>query len=67
MSEDCECHFGVVVQCALPRLVFDYAPIILDRGGVKKGTTPFRFKIMWLKEKGFKDLLKSWWEGYRFS
>ncbi|RVX06718.1 hypothetical protein CK203_014943 [Vitis vinifera] len=46
-------------KCALPKLVFDYAPIILDRGGVKKGTTPFRFKIMWLKEKGFKDLLKS--------
>ncbi|RVW12599.1 hypothetical protein CK203_114465 [Vitis vinifera] len=46
-------------RCALPKLVFDYAPIILDRGGVKKGTTPFRFKIMWLKEKGFKDLLKS--------
>ena len=55
------------VQCALPRLVSGHAPILLDGEGIRRGLTPFRFKIMWLKEEGFKDLLKSWWERYSFS
>ncbi|RVW51825.1 hypothetical protein CK203_085712 [Vitis vinifera] len=50
------------VQYALPRLVSGHAPILLDGEGIRRGLTPFRFKIMWLKEEGFKDLLKSWWE-----
>lgn len=47
--------------------MFDHAPIPLDGEGVRRGSTPFRFGIMWLKEEGLKDLLKSWWEGYGFS
>ena len=47
--------------------MFDHAPIPLDGGGVRRGLTPFRFGIIWLKEEGLKDLLKSWWEGYGFS
>ena len=42
---------------------------------VVKGPSPFRFENMWLKEEGFKDLVREWWQGsvfrgsrsYRFS
>ena len=42
-------------------------PILLDGGGLRRGPSLFRFENMWLKVEGFKDLLKSWWEGDSFS
>ena len=45
----------------------DHFPILLDREGLRKGPSHFRFENMWLKMEGFKDLLKSWWEGDNFS
>ena len=56
-----------MVQCTLPRPVFDHFPILLARGGVRRGLVPFRFENMWLKEEGFKDLLKGWWQGLSFN
>ncbi|RVW44884.1 hypothetical protein CK203_109634 [Vitis vinifera] len=38
-----------------------------DGGGVRRGPIPFRFENMWLKEEGFKELLKGWWQGFNFS
>ena len=43
----------------LPRLLFDHVPILLDGVRVRRGPAPFRFKNLWLKEEGFKELLKS--------
>lgn len=37
---------------------------MLDSGGLRRGSSPFRLENMWLKEEGFKDLLKTWWEGF---
>ena len=31
-----------------------------DGGGVRRGSDPFRFENMWLKEESFKYLLKGW-------
>ncbi|RVX14298.1 putative mitochondrial protein [Vitis vinifera] len=36
-------------------------------GGIKRGPVPFRFENMWLKVEGFKDLLRSWWQGMSVS
>ena len=58
--------FNGVVQCILSRPVSDHSPILLDGGGLRRGPSPFRFENMWLKEKGFKDLLNSWWMGFSF-
>ncbi|KAL6332124.1 hypothetical protein AAG906_025795 [Vitis piasezkii] len=30
---------------------------------MRRGPTPFRFENMWLKEEGFKEVLRKWWEG----
>ena len=44
--DEWEDHFSGVFQCALPRIVCDYCPIILEGGGVQKGKTPFHFENM---------------------
>ena len=33
---------------------------------MRRGPTPFRFENMWLKEEGFKDVPRTWWEGLNF-
>ena len=64
ISDQWEDHFSVVTQYALPRLVFNHNPIVLKVGGFSLGKSPFRFESMWLKIEGFKDLVRSWWNGY---
>ena len=34
---------------------------------MRRGLIPFRFEIIWLKEEGFKEMLKDWWQGFNFS
>ena len=34
---------------------------------MRRGPTPFRFENMWLKEEGFKEVLRNWWEGIQVS
>ncbi|RVW39285.1 AUGMIN subunit 5 [Vitis vinifera] len=41
----------------------DHFPITIEGGGKRRGPSPFRFENMWLRVEGFKDLLRSWWQG----
>ena len=41
------------------------AKLSFDRG-LRRGPTSFRFENMWLKEEGFKIVLRLWWEGLNF-
>ena len=66
VSGDWESYFSRVTQSTLPRPVLDHFPILLDGRGIRLGPFPFRFEIMWLKAKGFKDLLKGWWQVLSF-
>ncbi|RVW15098.1 hypothetical protein CK203_083360 [Vitis vinifera] len=34
-----------------------------EGGGIRRGPTPFRFENMCLKVEGFKDLVRTWWQG----
>ena len=67
VSNDWESYFNGVIQYTLPRPNFDHCPILLDAGGIRKGPTPFRFEVMWLRVDGFKEFLKGWWQGLIFS
>ena len=64
ISDQWEDHFSAITQSALPRVVSDHSPIVLETGGFSSGKNPFCFENMWLKIDGFKDLVKSWWNGY---
>ena len=52
------------MQGVFPRPVSDHFPVLLERGGLKRGPSPFRFENMWLEEEGFKD--KTWWGSLNF-
>ncbi|RVW16952.1 LINE-1 reverse transcriptase-like [Vitis vinifera] len=60
-------QFRNVTQKRLSRHISDHFPIIIEGGGIKRGPSPFRFENMWLKVEGFKDLLRSWWQGMSVS
>ena len=64
ISDQWEDHFSAITQSALPHLVFDHNPIVLEARGFSSGKSPFCFEKMWLKIEGFKDLVSSWWNGY---
>jgi hypothetical protein len=42
-------HFSNLLQRRLPRPLLDHFPILLDCGGVSKGSGSFKFENMWLK------------------
>ena len=65
--EDWEVHFQGAIQVVLARPVFAHSPILLDGGGMRREPTPFRFENMWLKEEGFEEVLRKWWEGIQVS
>ena len=60
-------QFSNVTQKRLSRPISDHFPIIIEGGGKRRGPSPFRFENMWLKVEGFKDLLRSWWQGMSVS
>lgn len=35
--------------------------LLLEGGMEDWGGPPFRFELMWLSDKGFKDSVKNWW------
>nr|CAN79448.1 hypothetical protein VITISV_004425 [Vitis vinifera] len=63
ISDQWEDHFSAITQSA-PRMVSDHSPIVLEAGGFSSGKIPFHFENMWLKIDGFKDLVRSRWNGY---
>ncbi|KAL6335467.1 hypothetical protein AAG906_029710 [Vitis piasezkii] len=56
-------QFSNVTQKRLSRPISDHFPITIEGGGKRRGPSPFRFENMWLRVEGFKDLLRSWWQG----
>ena len=60
-------HFGNVSQRVLPWVVSDHCPHLVLVGSVNKGWSAFKFENMWLKEEGFVEMVRQWWNGYCFS
>ena len=67
VSVDWVDHFGNVSQRVLPRVVFDHCPLLVVAGSVNKGRSALKFENMWLKEEGFVERVRQWWNGYCFS
>ena len=59
-------HFGNVSQRVLRQVVSDHCPLLVVVGYVKKGQSVFKFENMWLKEEGFVERVRQWWNGYCF-
>ena len=66
VSSDWESQFSNVAQRSLPRPISDHFPILLDSDGIRSGPSPFPFELMWLKFRGFRELLKGWWQNLNF-
>ena len=65
-STDWEDKFPTVSERQMSRLCLDHFPIVLEGGSFQKGSRLFRFENMWLKDEGFVDRVRSWWESYQF-
>jgi hypothetical protein len=65
-SHDWEVRFPLVSQKRLSHLYSNHFSILLDCGGVSRGSKPFKFENTWLKAKGFMGLVKQWWYSYSF-
>ena len=59
-------HFGNVSQRVLPWVVSDHCPLLVEASGVSKGCSAFKFENMWLKDEGFVERVRHWWNGYCF-
>ncbi|KAG2706151.1 hypothetical protein I3760_05G090600 [Carya illinoinensis] len=60
ISSSWEMQFPDSCQKRLFRLCTDHFPIILDCGGIPGGRRHFKFENMWLKSKGFVELVRQW-------
>lgn len=64
ISGSWEEHFSIVAQFSLPRPISDHIPILLDSGGLRQGSTPFRFENTWLLSEGLVERVGEWWGNY---
>jgi len=59
-------HLPNLLQRHLPLPVSDHFPLLLDCGGLTRGSRSFKLENMWLKAEGFAELVKQWWDSYRY-
>ena len=53
-----------VSSLGLLRIIFPF--YLKGEGEGLQALAPFRFGIMWIKEEGFKDLIREWWQSFEF-
>jgi hypothetical protein len=66
ISLDWEEKYPEALQKRLLCLCSDHFPIVLSCGRNKGGRKSFKFENMWLKEEGFVDKVRGWWESYNY-
>jgi hypothetical protein len=66
VSPEWEFSYPGLMQKKLLRVCSDHAPILLARGCPQSGKRAFKFENMWLKEEGFVEKVKTWWDSFQF-
>jgi exonuclease III len=66
ISPDWEAKYPEALQKRLLCLCSDHFPIVLACRRNKGGRKSFKFENMWLKEEGFVDKGRGWWDSYNF-
>lgn len=56
--------FQKIKQVALPKVISDHSPLMLESGDWDKNPSYFKFENMWLNSDGFLDKIKTWWQSY---
>jgi len=56
--------FKDVKQSALPKVISDHKPILLECGDWDVSPSYFKFENMWLQSEGFLEKLEYWWQSY---
>lgn len=64
ISHEWDENFNAIKQLALPRVVSDHRPLLLECGNWEANPSYFKFENMWLQVEGFTDNIKSWWQSY---
>ncbi|XP_070045594.1 uncharacterized protein [Nicotiana tomentosiformis] len=67
ISNEWNDSFNDVRQIALPKVISDHRPIILESGDWDATPSFFKFENMWLQSEEFLGKLKSWWQNYTFT
>nr|XP_016432311.1 PREDICTED: uncharacterized protein LOC107758975 [Nicotiana tabacum] len=57
-------NFKAIKQIALPRVVSDHRPLLLQCGDWAANPSYFKFENMWLQAEGFMNKVKEWWLSY---
>jgi hypothetical protein len=66
VSPEWEFSYPGLMQKKLLRVCSDHVPILLDRSCLQTGKRSFKFENMWLKEEGFVEKVKNWWDSFHF-
>jgi hypothetical protein len=66
VSPEWEFSYPGLLQRKLLRVCSDHAPILLVSGCPQSGKRAFKFENMWLKEEGFVEKIRSWWDSFQF-
>jgi hypothetical protein len=66
VSPEWEFSYPGLLQKKLLRVCSDHAPILLDSACLLSGKRAFKFENMWLKEEGFVEKVRSWWDSFQF-
>jgi len=64
ISSEWNDSFKTIKQVALPRVISDHKPLMLECGEWDSSSSYFKFENMWLQAEGFLDSVKNWWSSY---
>ncbi|XP_070031561.1 uncharacterized protein [Nicotiana tomentosiformis] len=55
---------GEIKQIALPKVISDHNPIMMESGDWDSNPSYFKFENRWLNTEGFLEKIKIWWQSY---